>query len=460
MKARPILMTAAAVALSLAALALPATGAQAARGPAGPVVWVNAGATIGTNTSCANPGFTTIQSAVDVAELESGTVEVCAGNYTEQLTITGNTSLVANGAVTIALPSSPVDSTSTCDDTVATEGGSGAEAPQDEISICGAAVTMSGPFTVSAYFPNECYDNLYGIFVGQGSTFVADAAKRGGASLTVTGAGVPLGASDVGCQGGVGIEVGYSPQYEACSDLESASATLTGVDVSGYQKTGIVATSGGTTLNVKDSTIAGRGPVGTAENGIEVDCGAFGTLTSDTIYGNECDGTIIRSCGPNYQTQYQASGVLFYESAPGSTLTKSTIEYNDMGVYYLSGAATAPAAPEVTSSKNVYGNNRYAGLMLDQGSLSSTKDTFDGTGLAGIVVLQYVGQTFGVQATATRDTIIGQTYAVNVSSDDQGAGDLPGSLTITDSHLFSGNTNWIANNSFDDDITVGGSGNH
>ena len=464
MRKRRVLRAAVAGALSMAALTLPAAAASA-KPAGGPKVWVNATAAVGSNTSCTNPGFTSIQAAVAIAQAESGTVEVCAGTYVEQLDITGNISLVANGAVTIQLPAAPADSTTSCDQAVVASGG---QAPQDEISICNATVSMLGDFTVSAFFPNVCYDSLYAIFVGQGSSFSSGPAVRGGPALKIAGAGVPVGASDTGCQGGVGVEVGWSPASACPGNVpgsQVASAAISGATITGYQKSGIVATSVGSTLSVSSTTITGRGDLPStniAENGIEVDCGAVGTLSGVNVSANECDVVAQPACGPDFLNQTQSSGVLFYEPGAGSTLTRSTISNNDMGVYYQSSAAALPVTPDVALSGNKLIGNRDVGLGINYGTVSSTKDTIIGPGGVGvgIDVLQYAGQPYGVSALVNHDTITGEYNALELESDAVGAGDPAGSMSINHSKFLTGNTNYIANNSPGHNFTIAGLGNH
>jgi hypothetical protein len=165
-------------------------------------------------------------------------------------------------------------------------------------------------------------------------------------------------------------------------------------------------------------------------------------------------------CGLDFFTQVQSSGVLFYQPGAGSTLTKSTISGNDLGVYYGSGAVTAPVIPEVALSRNTLSGNRALGLGLDQGALSSTRDTISGPGVVGIGILQYVGQSYGEHATATHDKITGQGTAIALESDAAGAGDNPGSLTINLSRFETGNANLITNNSPGGNFTISGTGNH
>ena len=131
---------------------------------------------------------------------------------------------------------------------------------------------------MSAYWPaSTCYDNLKGVFVGQGSTLAAS-------GLTVTGAGVPLGDPDIGCQGGIGIRVG------SASWCRSGGARLPQEHGRDRLPEGRHRASAqtGSSLNVKTATVTGRGPVGTAENGIEVVFGAVGTISGATVTDNKC----------------------------------------------------------------------------------------------------------------------------------------------------------------------------
>src|SRR5665213_1467048 len=192
MRSRRTLLAAVAVA---GAMALPATVAGAASSSK---LWVNSSAVPvgGTGTSCAHPGYQSVQAAINNAGNFGATVEVCTGTYVEQLTITNSVKLVSSGgAVIVKLPAAPANNATSCDVALSSPG-------QDEISICGAGNVSITNITVSAYWPAlTCYDNMNGVFVGQGSNLTAS-------GLTVTGAGVPIGDPDVGGQGGEGIRVG------------------------------------------------------------------------------------------------------------------------------------------------------------------------------------------------------------------------------------------------------------
>jgi hypothetical protein len=416
-------------------VAIPATVAGAA---APSKIWVNGSATAvgGTGRSCALPGYNSIQTAINNAGNFGATIEVCTGTYVEQLTITNSVNLVSSGGpVTVQLPSTPADNATSCDAALSSPG-------QDEISICGAGNVGITNITVSAYWPaNTCYDNMTGVFVGQGSSLSAK-------GLTVSGAGVPLGDPDVGCQGGVGVRVGTA--YGAG---QVASAVLKNTTVTGYQKAGIVVSGTGSSMTVTTATVTGRGPVGTAENGIEVVYGASGSITGATVSDNQC--VLAGACGSDALLYSQASGILFYGAAAGSLVTKSTFTSNDMGIYYGSTANTVPASPDVSISRDTVTSSVDEGIQLDAGKASLTHDTVNGTGPIGIQVLQASWQTDASASTANRVSVSGQGVGVQIDSDGAPS-DLPGTFAISNSQFLHSNATALTNNS----ATFTTSGNH
>lgn len=355
--------------------------------------------------SCAQPGFSKVQEAINGT---AATINVCSGTYTEQLEITRALKLVAiNGAgtATAVLPASATNSASACD----TKEGL---AQIDEISICTPETVTINGLNVEALIPVEtCAQALNGIFVGGGGTLKGTNFTVNGASTTVAGF--------KGCQQGVAVEVG------SASRKEVGHATLNKVTVLGYEKNGPTDKFTGSTLNITASKIAGSGPnTETAQNGVQVSFGAQGKVTSSTISGNECN---VGSCGA---TGEQATGVLFYEAAPGSRLTSSTVSENDGGVYYISGSAVQPSTPEVTLAKDVFTNNRYEGVTLDQGKAKLSGDTINGSGRVGIDLLQYAGQTLASESSSTGTKISGQSEASIKVESDQSPSDIQGKFVF------------------------------
>jgi hypothetical protein len=428
-------------AVTLAGLvAVPATMAGASGPPS--ALWVSPTGTLqaGPGTNCSLPGYRTVQSAIN-AGASGVTIHVCAGTYTQQLKIKKSVSLIGKGSPSIVLPGTPANGTSSCDLASNTAVG---DHLQSEIDICGhISVSISGLTVVPKWATSTCSDDLYGILVAGGATLTAQ-------SVNVDGGGAyPIN----GCQGGIGIEVGMS--WTAPESV--GTATLKGVSVKDYQKNGITIDGKGSSATVSSkSTVTGAGPTTqTGQNGIQVSDGAKGVITSTTITGNECDNS---TCGADFDTQTQATGVLFYGAAKGSSVNDSKLTGNDIGAYLYSTAATQPVSAQVTMLDDTFNANRYEQVFLDQGDAAVNNDTIEGASNDGIVIVQYKGQAYAPNSSATTDTITGQKIGVNVNSDRAATGDFRGTFSISDSHYLTGNTKASADNSRN--FTISGTGNH
>jgi hypothetical protein len=421
--------------LALAALAACAALAATPALASAETVWVNRSAPAVTppGSSCAAPGYNTIQEALENSAA-GVTVNVCSSTYREQLRIEKAVSLKsAGGAVVVALPASTAHSATACD--VPPE-------EEDVISVCVAGKVKISGFTVEGRWPaGTCNDNLFGIFAG------------GGAILTLTKSKVLHAGADPinGCQGGVGIQIGRNRTAQA------ATAMLSGDLVTGYQKNGITVDGKGSKATITKDTIVGAGkeiepgvPTNIAQNGIQVSRGAVGKIAESTMEDNECEAS---SCGPNefgyspWQEEEDATGVLFYKEGKGSYVNTSTISTNDIGVEHL--AEIEPTKPVAAITSDKLKGNRFWSVALDQGYATVNKDTIEGPSLVGIQLVQYgtehngvgtatSGQEFGPRGTGTEDTITGMTeWAIEGFSDNQPA-DEPGSFTISNSKI-SGN---------------------
>lgn len=403
---RPWKAAAAAVAsgAGLCALALagaaPVAQAATAGGGTQPTLWVSGAPVAGGNgTSCAKPGFNTVQAAVTAAP-DWATVKVCAGTYTEQVEITKSLTITGTGGpVTLTLPASPANSVACARNPGSSQYG---------VDVCGNIhVTLSHLIIHSAWAQGTCNDDIDAVFVAGGATlYFADSA------ITAAG-GVPLN----GCQGGVGVLV-WDGHLKMWHDA-----------VAGYQKNGISIENAGSTAVIGDVRVTGIGPTDQiAQNGIEIAFGAWGSITGSKVSGNECDNA---TCGPDNLTQSQSAGYLFYNAAPGSVVSQSTAFGNDMGVYF---AATSAGYIGAWIGHDKLVHNRYEDAVLDQGSAKLNYSRMWGGNVA-LQMLQYNGQTAGAYATASHD-IIGPASvdALQIYSDENAA-DLPGRLVVSYSSI-------------------------
>jgi hypothetical protein len=402
-----------AVALKLAALAIAVFVALAVAPAAASAVttWVSPEPTKAPFNSCSTPEFNSIQTAITAAA--PGTeIRVCKGSYAEQLTIEKELSIVGEAGVTVKLPASPANSATSCDITKA------GEEDQDLIAICGAAKVAISGVTLDAKWtgPATCGKQFYGILAG------------GGANLTVSESSiVHAGAEPInGCQQGVAVQIGHA------ANSQIATAMLSNDKISGYQKNGPTVDGKGSSATISGVTVEGAGPTpATAQNGIQVSRGALATITGSTIKGNECN---VASCGnANFEKlEEDAAGVLFFEQAKGSSVTKSVINNNDLGVSHI--AASGAAEAQAAISEDTLEGDRYASVMLGQGFATVNNSTMIG-GSVGILVLQFAGQAFGPMGTGTTDVIKKMTKHAVEGLSDLSPSDHAGSFLITHSKI-------------------------
>jgi hypothetical protein len=382
----------------------------------------NSAPVVAHGASCAQPDFNGVQAAI-TAGGANAKISVCPGTYTEQLSITKPVKLSAAsgpGTATVAMPSTPAHSTTPCDTLDGLE-------QIDEVSICASGTVSITGLEIEAIVPlTGCGVGLNGIFVGEGILKATN--------VVVNGATTSI-ASERGCQIGIAITVG------SIEPTEVAHAVLKGVTVLGYEKNGPTVSGKDSTMIVENSTVTGEGPDAyTAQNGIQVGFGGEGTIKSTTVSGNECNLPSI--CGASGE---QASGVLFYGAAPGSSISSSTVKENDLGAYYGSASKTQPAAPEVTFTKDVLTSNRYEGFVLEGGKALLSKDTINGSGDVGIELEQYEGQ-LASESSATHTKVEDQTEAAIKVESDKKPADKEGTFDFTDG-TFSGDATVLINES-------------
>ena len=181
----------------------------------------------------------------------------------------------------------------------------------------------------------------------------------------------------------------------------------------------------GSTMAISSSTITGEGASPyIAQNGVQISFGGRGTVKSSTITGNECDEEV---CGPQGA---QGAGVLFFEAAAGSELSKSTVSSNDMGAYYLvrfcdrSGLAGRDAQEGHVQRQPLRGG----GARRRQGAAERRHD--QRAWARGVALYQFEGALSASESSAKKLTVNGQSQAaIKVESDKQ-PGDIPGKFTV------------------------------
>ncbi len=372
-----------------AIITVPALAASAAS--AATFYVATTGSASAADTSCATAAYSSVQSAVTAAEAAGGSpapvIYVCPGTYTEQVTITS--SLVIErahvaadlGAAVIELPAS-VGSTDTTglSTTNCQAKDTSAEVPQSVIEICAAAtggvntkgVSVSiSDVTVQGNWPDNsfCYDSLYDVLV------------EGGATLSLTDSAVTQ-AGDYplnGCQGGVGVQVGFSPTGQV------GHAVLANDTIDNYQKNGITVDGSGSTAQIADVTVTGDGPTSQiAQNGIQISFGATGSVTGSIISGNNYTGT----------GEASSDGILVVGGG-GSAC----------GI-----GAGSPLARKVSVTGNALLNNDI-GVQLFNVNASCTKSSFTPTDnvVCDNTIVNYHGYTGGIASADANISGFGET---------------------------------------------------
>lgn len=405
----------AAVTLTVGGVLASTSFASASRGR---ILWVNAAATAthGIGSSCAAPGFTTIQAAVSAAQTSPiATILVCPGTYAEQLQVTGNANLTIasaspGGGVVVTLPVRPADSTTACDTA------NPAATDQDGLVVCGSARTSvevsNLRFDDAWAHTTPCGDSLYGILVGGGSTLQL-------LHSTITHAGAPADH----CSTGVGVQSGLS----WTDGNEVGHVVVADDSISGYQENGITITGPHSTGVVRSDRVIGAGVTSElVQNGIQVSDGAWASISHVVVQRNECGAASCRS-DPLHGTQ--AAGVLFDGAAVGSTLVDSWVAANDVGMYSASDDLRAPTHPEVFATGDTFAGNRYEGVMIDQGCTSLGDSRVLG-GDVGVLALQYSTQAYGATAVISSTVVLDQSKAAVEVLSDRAPSDPAGSLTL------------------------------
>jgi hypothetical protein len=220
------------------------------------------------NTSCSEPGYGSIQAAVN-ASASGDTIVVCDGVYQESLAIDRSVSLLGSGNSVVTPPA----------------GFTGG----DLVTVIGrtTSAVMSG-FVVSGPGRGGCASIQAGVRVTGGarldlsSTVIRDIRdiREGTGALS-------------GCQNGEGIRVGHRGDGSGPGSLR-----LDGVIIVDFQKNGITVNGEGSNANIMNTTVRGAGPTtALAQNGIQVSRGASATISTSTIRDVDYAPHPVVACG-------------------------------------------------------------------------------------------------------------------------------------------------------------------
>ncbi|HTZ69386.1 MAG TPA: right-handed parallel beta-helix repeat-containing protein [Acetobacteraceae bacterium] len=286
----------------------------------------------------------TISEAI-IAIGNNGTIAICPGTYSEQLTITRNMKLEgvtdkinATGAI-ITPPSGGLVANDTRLD--------GSTPVAAQIAVDNATVSISNVTVEGAgNLLGGCGpDDLIGIYFKNSSGAVQSSVVRDQYLVPFNQLG--------GCQTGLGIF--------AENNTGSSNVTVTGNVVEAFQKNGITGHDAGTVMTVTGNTVLGVGPTPyIAQNGIEIAYGATGTVTANTV------GDVIYTGG-----DAASSGILIYGSAH-VTATKNTVFSTQLAIPVVGDAVTVGDGDDATITSNVIGGTQQWDAIDICGASSAT----------------------------------------------------------------------------------------
>ena len=335
--------------------------------------------------------YPTIQEAVDAAEPGS-TIRVLKGAYVEEVVINDDLTIKGEGAgATI------IKAPTTLTKDFATHLPDGFRLSAVMRITDGAHVNLSG-ITVAGPIP--CKMEVSGIQVLKNATLNLSDSRV--TRLRAEGCASPPEAK------GRGVVYGLPPHIQTDDGERGSTAhgTVTNVAVDRYRAAGITVTGPSvappdnpdgfpSTATISHNTITGGAdfPI-LGQSGIQVVAGAKAQVKENTVSSNVCiDPRVPSLCGRDPVNQVQSTGIFVLSGEPGSEISQNRVSDNDVGVYL--GVYLEPSPNCCTISENVLQNNRFFGIVIQDGDGTTSHNKISG-GEVGIGVVADLVDTVGV----------------------------------------------------------------
>jgi nitrous oxidase accessory protein NosD len=293
---------------------------------AGTTRWVNDNSPaivyVTPGTSCNNPGYPTIQGAVN-ASGPGDRINVCPGSYPEQVVVAAPKNNLSLRSVSVwqAVIKAPLVMLP-----------DGILASNTIVRVDGAQNVQILAFTIMGPGPAGCGTLHYGVKV------------VGGGSADIFGNHIAHIRDNPfsGCQNGVGVQIGRN------GEGTTGSARVIGNLINDYQKNGLTVDNVGSYAEVAYNLVVGAGPtVMNAQNGVQVSRGATARVRQNFISSNDY-----------IPTTNTGTGILLFQ--PGVvSVERNTVNLNGTGIYdYAAGIGTGIKNNSARAS-------RYEGIVLD-----------------------------------------------------------------------------------------------
>ncbi|OGH44996.1 MAG: hypothetical protein A3J14_03925 [Candidatus Levybacteria bacterium RIFCSPLOWO2_02_FULL_37_18] len=293
-------------------------------------VYVDDNFTSGSEFGTSTFPFNTIQEGIN-AVAASGTVNVAAGTYTEQLIVNKSVIVSGNNSATSIIQSPASLSTETDGDGTSI------------VEITGSSVVVTFKnFTVR----------------GDLGSITSAIHAREGANATIQDNIISGTDSLSGTLAGQGILVGDS--LDGDTDVAaSGTNVISNNQLSGFHRTGIALLGVGNNANISGNTITGAGPTSsTTQQGITIQDGASGSINSNTLRDFVYTGSAPQS----------ATAVFLWDSANNISISNNVIENSQTGVMIQAaeGVQVTSNTISVTSAaaSNMSSSNPAMGLWL------------------------------------------------------------------------------------------------
>ena len=379
--------------LGSASIALVGSGSASATTS---TLWVSSGETVTTNTSCTEPGYTTISSAL-AAATSGDTITVCNNGspYVEQVQVTKSNITVegTDGTATgspVIEPDMAADTTFTAAVTTNAFGLGGQTAgPIVYVNATGVDLSNLALNADNSQSVGPSGDDLLlGLFYDSGSSGTAD-------NLSYTGNPSPSEHAD--------------SQSSAMFVNSGSTVTIENSNVQEFYKTGIVCNADCT---ITGNTVQGVGPTGpgtsgpfsSAQNGIAMWEGASGTVS-----GNSVEDLDYPS-GPQFN---DTSGISVFDS-PNVTVVDNTVTDVQEAVVVASTGSLSPDS--VVTGDSVVDNTINFDSTYTSGS-TGTANNADGT--SGIAVASYAGSdSSSVSAVVEDNALSGPSFGDSTATPD------------------------------------------
>jgi hypothetical protein len=326
-------------------------------------------------TPCSTATYSTVNAAYNAAN-PGDTIHICPGIYRESLLVTkSNVSFVG----VTAAGSSLVELEPTVPVTIADVGPNpenpdtaGVVVVQSATNVNFVGITVNGSLADGSGLNSACGTNHVGFYFANSTGSIQNSV--------VEFAGLDGDGSITGCQEGHGI-------YVNNGNGGHSYLTVTGTSIHDFDKSGIAAEQPGTTLIAKYNTVTGAGPIDiTAQNGIEVNYGAYGVVNNNII--TAVDYTLSSS---------SATGILFYQGGPNSQASNNTISETNGAVYFYQ-----------TNHGTANGNNISKSINWGAlGSYQSSYTTFKSNVITGTSV--EVPNQPAIYICGSKSTVTGNT---------------------------------------------------